>query len=150
MPIFSLKAGLGSSFNEAPKRKLAIPPPAASEQPDDGLMRIRGSGSQVINSSHSRSASFSRQVAKETKRTYDEVRIKNPDDNSQYVDVQRPFKTNMQTPNTRGVFDPWQVQFWAPTYTTIVYAKQPEQDNVEVIQENIKIKNPAYGKVITI
>lgn len=134
-----------SSFGtETPKRRLMIPPPATSEQVDDGLMRIKGSGAQVINLSHSRSENYSRQVVKETKRTYDEVRIKNPDDESQYVDVQRPIKTNMQTPNTRGVMDPLSVQFWTPPYITLVYARQPEQDNVEVIRENIKMTNPDY------
>lgn len=55
------------------------------------------------------------------------------------------MKTNMQTPNTRGVMDPLSVQFWTPPYITLVYAKQPEQDNVEVIRENIKITNPDYN-----
>jgi hypothetical protein len=131
---------------ETPKLKGIIPPPAVTEQPDDGLMRIKGSGAAVINLNHSESYNYSRSVVKETKRTYDEVRIKNPDDPEQHVDVQRPRKINTQSNEATTGAPRKNTGATGPANVTTIYAKQAPQDNVEVLRENVEEKNPDYDR----
>jgi len=119
----------------APKLRATIPPPAASEQPDDGLMRIRGSGAGIINlnSSHSYDASW--QIKHETKRVSDKVRIKNPDKPDQHVDVLRPREVETA---------PTKVGARTGTTETTVYAKEVPQPHVEIIEEHIEETNPDF------
>jgi hypothetical protein len=131
----------GTHQIETPKRTTAIPPPAATEQPDDGLMRIKGSGAAVINLNHSESENHTRSVVMETERTYDIVRIKNPDNPSQHVDVKRPRKVNTQSnEDTRGKPPSRHAGVAGPANVTTIYAKQPEapeEEHIEILEENI-------------
>lgn len=119
-----------------------LPPTDPSEEADRGLVVIQGGGAKVIDLNHSHSANASRSVMKETQRTVDNVRIKNPDNPDQHVDVQRPASVNMQMDSKGNV-----TSIRASTgdaNVTITYAPQPAQDNVEVLEEGIVIKNPEY------
>lgn len=124
---------------EIPKYKSSIPPPAPAEQPADGLTRIKGSGASPVTLNHSESENHTRSVMRETQRTYDEVRVKNPDDPSQHVDVQRPRKVNFESDEDdrrhRNVTD------MAPGYNAVLYAKEVLKDNIEIIRENVVQKN---------
>jgi len=130
---------------EIPKRKASIPPPAATEQVDDGLIRIKGSGASVINLNHSESENHTRTVLMETQRTYDEVRIKNKDNPNQHVDVKRPKKVNAQSnENTRGAPPRPNKGAAGPANVTTVYTKQEESETIEVLTEDITDANPEW------
>lgn len=128
--------------DERPKRKLTIPPPPESEQPDDGLMRIRGSGASVISLNHSHSTNASWSVMTETSRKSDEIRIKNPDNPDQHVDVMRPQQVNVQVDVDKAGNVSSVRANAGPASVTINYAKQPEADNVEVLREGVEERNP--------
>ena len=131
-----------------PKRRAAVPPPASSEQADDGLIRIKGSGAAVVSLQHSHSASYSRTIVKESSQIYDEIRIKNPDDKSQHVDVKRPKKITKQQPRnyfpTAAQRRAMSEQWWAASCIKTCYAEQKEEDNIEILRRNVKEKNPNY------
>lgn len=146
--IFSSGTGV-HNFGETPKRKFIIPPPVADEQPDDGLTRIRGGGASVITLSHASSYNMSRAKMQESERKVDNIRIKNPDDETQHVDVQRPTTIKLRgknNPFNRSAIDAERADFWAPVWINVDYAKQPPQDHIEIIEEDIVIKNPKYRK----
>jgi hypothetical protein len=108
-----------------------------AEQENRNLVIIKGGAAQVITLSHSSDSTVSKQVVKEVKRTYDEVRIKNPDDESQHVDVKRPRKIET-APEKTGVPH-------GGSSMITKYAKQPETSTIEVLTRNNEEKNPDYG-----
>jgi len=116
---------------------ISSPPPHTSEQEDKGLVVIKGSNASFITLNHQSDSTISRQQQKETKRTYDEVRVHNPDDPSQHVDVQRPRKITT-APEKVGVPG-------GGTSITTTYAPQPAQPNVEVLTEGNVQTNPEYS-----
>jgi len=123
---------------ESPLRAPIIsrPPPRTEEDAERGFVIIKGGQAQVINLAHSMSSTTSRPVVKETKRTYDEVRIFNPANPEQYVDVKRPTKITT-APEQAGV------RGGAPSQKTI-YAKQPETNTIQIISTDNEEKNPEY------
>lgn len=119
----------------APKPKTHIPLPVSTEESGSGFAVITGAG-QMIALSHSFNSSFSRSIEKESERTFDTMRVKNPDDPEQHVDVEAVVRMAMQLANGLTA--------------KRTYAKPKENDDVEIIDEGRKRANPdVYGKAIT-
>lgn len=138
MGVFSRAIRLPTGDFPPAKPKIiftTLPPPDASEQSERGLITIQGSSVSIITLNHSHSSSTTRSVKKETKRTYDEVRVKNPDAPNQHVDVQRPVRVTV-SPTSVGVN--------SGGASVIIYAKQPPEDNVEVLSTGNEQRNPDY------
>lgn len=148
MGVFSRNLPLAQPKFPAAQPKVlftTLPPPDPTEEEDRGLVVIQGSGAQVITLSHSHSSSATRSVMRETTRTVDDVRIKNPDNPDQHVDVQRPVSVNFQrdgglSVNAGGV----SINIPGDSNVTQRYARQPEMGNVEVLERDVKVKNPDY------
>ena len=86
--------------------------------------------------SHTFDDTISHQYVKETKRTYDKVRIKNPNDPEQYIDVKRPTKITT-APEEEGSSS-------GTPARTVKYARQKESATIEILERDIVEKNPDY------
>lgn len=64
------------------------PQPKRLPQSNDEPVSFDGGSGQIIELTHSRNWSYSKQRERETRRIYDVLRVRNPDDNQQYVDVE--------------------------------------------------------------
>jgi len=111
------------------------PPADPDEETTQDLVVIAGGEATFITLNFTWSSQVSKQVHKETQRTSDLVRIKNPDKPEQYVDVMRP--TEIRTSPKAG-----QTGKNPPSSMKVIYMPQPEAPNVEVIEEDITEKNP--------
>ena len=106
-----------------PADKAATVPPVPAEDVDRNLFSFSGSG-QVINLAHSARSNASRSGSRETERTFDVMRVKNPEDPQQYVDVE--VVTALKSLD------------WTDVPQTLRLAKPPETDNVERLEEDVK------------
>jgi len=114
------------------------PPPDPDEETTKDLVVIAGGQATFITLNFTYSSQVNKQIQKETERTSDLVRIKNPDNPAQHVDVMRP--TEVKTSPKAGQIGPN-----APSSMKIIYMPQPVAENVEVIEEDIVEKNPEGG-----
>jgi hypothetical protein len=113
------------------------PPPDPDEETTKDLVVIAGGQATFITLNFTYSSNVNKQVQKETQRTSDLVRIKNPAKPEQHVDVMRP--TEVRTSPPRGQTGPN-----APSSMKIIYMPQPETETVEVLEEEITEKNPEW------
>lgn len=134
--------GFSSLPASKPKIIFTTKPETDEDETDSDLVVIRGGSARVINLKHTHSVSASRSVLKETQRTVDTVRIKNPDNPEQHVDVQRPASVNMQV-DSRGNIKSITAST-GDANVTINYASQPESDNIEVLERGKVIRNEDY------
>lgn len=110
---------------------------------------LGGRSGQVIDLKFTYSANFSRDQHQEKERIVDEVRVKqmkkNPETGKQevneenYIDVQVPKQINMVGP--RGVES---IDKFNPESISTINVKDGEISNVEVLNKDVKIKNPDY------
>jgi hypothetical protein len=113
-------------------RPLAVPD--VRPRPTAGLLgpstqdpiKIDGGAGQEIALSHSRTWSWSSQREREVRRVYDVMRVHNPDDDQQFVDVE--VVRGMALKNANG------------TMTKRKFEKPPADDNIE-IQATGKVRN---------
>lgn len=92
------------------------------EPSDDNPITIDGGTAQLINLNHSANYSWSHISEREVERTYDVMRIKNPEDASQYIDDEVITKIKL-----RGIDG---------TTRKVRYADPPEADNIEILSED--------------
>jgi hypothetical protein len=114
------------------------PPPDPDEETTKDLVVIAGGEATFITLNFTYSSQVSKQVQKETQRTSDLVRIKNPDNPAQKVDVMRP--TEIRTSPPVG-----QTGKNVPSSMKVIYMPQPAAENVEVLEEEIVENNPEGG-----
>lgn len=97
------------------------------EPSDDNPITIDGGTAQLISLNHSANYSWSHQSEKEVERTYDVMRIHNPDDEDQFVDdeVVKKIKLRGADGNIRKVN----------------YGDPPEADNIEIRERDQKRTN---------
>jgi hypothetical protein len=114
------------------------PPPDPDEETTKDLVVIAGGEATYIGLNFTYSYQMNKQIQKETQRKSDLVRIKNPENPEQHVDVMRP--TEIQTSPKAG-----QSGRNVPSSQKIIYMPQPEKPNVEVLEEDIVEKNPEYA-----
>ena len=107
-------------------RPAEIPTPAQVEDEQEQRAEISGRAGQVINLSHSRTQSFSKSRERETRRTFDVVRVHRADtprsESEYWFDCEVAHKLTLQ--------DQWgdekRVRLRKPTAT----------DNIEILSEN--------------
>jgi len=127
-------------FVAPPIRPPAKPPVLPfQDTPEQGIAVLRGLGGKLIDLTFSETSSWSKSVQVETQRTVDRERVyqkKDPTpeypkgeiERENYVDVERVRRLEMQDGNGQLLkYD---------------YALPSRSDNVEVLQENVTIKNP--------
>lgn len=117
-----------------PVPRAATVNPVSAEDTDRSFFTITGTAGKVIELKHSKSANMSRHISQELERTFDTMRVKNPDDHDQHVDVE--VMTRLKSINWAGVTEVQRLQ------------KPQETDDIEKIDEGRKRADPsAYGKV---
>ena len=114
------------------------PPPDPDEETTKDLVVIAGGQAAFITLNFTYSSQVSKQVQKETQRTSDLVRIKNPEKPEQHVDVMRP--TEIRTSPKPGQTGPN-----APSSMKIIYMPQPKAENVETIETDITETNHEWS-----
>jgi len=114
------------------------PPPDPDEETTKDLVIIAGGEAAFITLNFTYSSQVNKQIQRETQRTSDLVRIKNPDNPKQKVDVMRP--TEIRTSPKAGQTGPN-----VPSSMRVIYMPQPAAGNVEVIEEKIVEKNPEWS-----
>jgi hypothetical protein len=119
-------------------RPAPAPAVAPQDTPDKGIATLGGSGSKTVDISHhvSISSSNTRSHQQEQERTVDEVRVYQKEDDgtinkTNFVDTKVTKK--LRTVDPAGVKTSTK---FAPT--------KPTPDNVEVLQEDVKVNNPDY------
>jgi hypothetical protein len=110
--------------NVAPDIRPVARPAIVLETEDERDIEIIGRRGQCINLTHSQRMSFSRGGGNETGRHIDIMRVKNPEDSSQYVDVEAV--TRLRTLNHKGDAEKLRL------------AKPQARDNVEILEENVR------------
>jgi len=112
---------------------------APADDPAQGITTLSGSGGKLIDLTFSETNSWSKSHQVETQRTVDRERVyqkkpptpEHPEgeiERENYIDVERVRKLEMRGPNGELLrYD---------------YALPSRSDNVEVLQENVTIKNP--------
>jgi hypothetical protein len=93
---------------------------------DDAPFTMDGGSTSATELSHSRSVSYSNQLNREVRRVYDVVRVKNPDDEDQHVDVE--VTRGMVLANGLGGIN------------KLKLSKPPTADNIEVL-ESLKTRD---------
>jgi hypothetical protein len=120
MPIASLERVIRPRVS--PRIRPAVTPQILPSEDDGaGIARIAGN-TQVINLSHSYNSTQSRRAEKEIKRKFDLVRVKNPNDEEQYVDLEVTHK--IHTLDGRGLTAKYN------------FAKPPPAENIEILEED--------------
>jgi hypothetical protein len=134
--LYTTVRPFGTIKGESPNRlPVHQPPPPVQEEADEQhLIKITGGQASVVQLDASFSSDVSKQSHKETQRTYDEVRIKNPDKPEQYVDVKRPTEIK-SSPTAANVP-------YGGTSEKIKYAPQEETSSVEILEKGLTEKNP--------
>lgn len=94
---------------------------------DDNPITIDGGTAQLIALNHSANYSWSHQSETEVERTYDVMRIHNPDDEDQFVDDEVITKIKL-----RGADG---------SIRKVRYNDPPAQDNIELLSEDNKRSN---------
>lgn len=108
--------------NIAPDIRPVARPAIVIETEDERDIEIIGQRGQCINLTHSRRHQFSRSNEREKGRTFDLMRVKNPQDHSQFVDVEAV--TRLRKVNPSG------------DLSTLRLAKPQETEHVERLREN--------------
>lgn len=103
-----------TDFRPTPRRIL---PPS-----DDNAISIDGGSSHIVTLSHTQSASWSHTVETETHRTYDVMRIHNPDNDEQFVDDEVIKKIKFKGVDGK--------------IRKVTYTDPPAQDNIEILEED--------------
>lgn len=119
-----LPPSIGGGTPQKPKEK----------EREEGVLVISGSNVKVltITNSHQAEATavYARNKHNETKRTYDTVRIKNPDDPSQHVDAEVMTKQEISRhKSNKLLYD-------------VNHTKQQNSANIEVIKRGSVRSNP--------
>lgn len=109
---------------------LIRPSPGAPKaaEPEEKVTEINGGSVQELQlrASYSKSVTHSRS-SKEKERVVDLVRVKNPEDENQYIDMQVAHRLTLKG---------------SPTATQRMRLKPPaEAENVEILQRNITVKS---------
>lgn len=99
-----------------PTAKRSLPPT------DDNPVSFDGGTGRLIDLNHSANYSWSHTVERETERTYDTLRIHNPDDSSQFVDDEVITKIRYRN--------------WDGNIRKVRLTDPPEQDNIEIISRD--------------
>lgn len=94
------------------------------ESSDDNPTTIDGGTGQLIALNHSANYSWSHNIEREYERTYDVMRIHNPNDDSQFVDDE--VITEMRRANFDG------------SITKVKYGHPTAEDNIEILDSGRK------------
>lgn len=99
-------------------------PKARAPKPvvDERITEIAGRRGSFIQLSHSESTSWNTSNQTEVKRTFDVVRVKNPDDDQQHVDVEVTTKLRVRNADN--------------SQSTLRLAKPTATENTEILEED--------------
>lgn len=95
------------------------PQPRRLPQSNDEPVSFDGGSGQLIELTHSRTWSYSKERIRETRRIFDTMRVHNPDDTDQFVDVE--VVRGLQTVDATGKINKYK------------FGKPPTTDNIELI-----------------
>jgi len=113
------------------------PQKASAKPPEPPKLTLKGGSAKVVTETKAGSTTvqwtYNDKKHSEVKRTFDVVRVKNPSDPSQYVDVEQMTKIDYAL---KGIPERER------NAKSIELAKQPTADNIEVMQRNITRSAP--------